>query len=165
MLFSPFRIQHFRSFHKFDRVCQHLDCVSKSGGEWGTGAFTYALSADEISPALAAPRHAITALFSCRFKSLCPSRRQRHFHGNADRTYNYTLLRKVVCQKGRCPLWILPQEKTICVPLRGLHIAFSCLKAWLAAILRYFCCPYLKRTFLTSGMPRTSRRSGKSSTR
>ena len=37
----------------------------------GTGAFIYALSADESRPALAAPRHASTALFSCRFK--CPS--------------------------------------------------------------------------------------------
>ena len=52
------------------------------------GAFIYALSADETSPALAAPRHAITALFSCRFKCPCPPRRQRHFHGNADRAYN-----------------------------------------------------------------------------
>ena len=37
-----------------------------------TGAFISALSADETSPALAAPRHAITALFSCRFKCPCP---------------------------------------------------------------------------------------------
>ena len=28
------------------------------------------------------------ALFSCRFKCPCPPRRQRHFHGNADRAYN-----------------------------------------------------------------------------
>jgi len=45
----------------------------------GTGAFIYALSADESRPALAAPRHASTALFSCRFKCPCPPRRQRHF--------------------------------------------------------------------------------------
>ncbi len=54
----------------------------------GMGAFIYALSADENSPALAASRHTITALFSCRFKCPCPPRRQRHFHGNADRAYN-----------------------------------------------------------------------------
>ncbi len=54
----------------------------------GTGAFIYALSADESRPALAAPRHASTALFSCRFKCPCPPRRQRHFHGNAGRAYN-----------------------------------------------------------------------------
>ena len=28
------------------------------------------------------------SLFSCRFKYPCPPRRQRHFHGNADRAYN-----------------------------------------------------------------------------
>ena len=62
--------------------------VPKSGVGQGTGAFIYALSAGETSPALAAPRHAITALFSCRFKRPCPPRRQRYFHGNADRAYN-----------------------------------------------------------------------------
>ena len=52
------------------------------------GAFIYALSAAETSPALAAPRHAITALFSCCFKCACPSGRQPHFRSNADRAYN-----------------------------------------------------------------------------
>ena len=47
--------------------------TSRSVGR-GTGAFIYALSADETRPALAAPRHASTALFSCRFKSLILSR-------------------------------------------------------------------------------------------
>ena len=79
--------------------------VTKSSVERGTGAFIYALSADETSPALAAPRHAITALFSCRFKCPCPPRRQRHFHGNADRAYNTLhFASKVVCQRGK-PLW------------------------------------------------------------
>ena len=69
-----------------------------------TGAFIYALSADENRPALAAPRHTSTALFSCRFKCPCPPRRQRHFHGNADRAYNTLhFASKVVCQ--RVPLW------------------------------------------------------------
>ena len=73
--------------------------VPKSGVGRGTGAFIYALSADETSPALAAPRHAITALFSCCFKCPCPTRRQRHFHGNADRAYNTLhFASKVVCQ-------------------------------------------------------------------
>ena len=62
--------------------------VPKSGVGRGTRAFIYALSAGETSPALAAPRHAITALFSCRFKRPCPPRRQRYFQGNADRAYN-----------------------------------------------------------------------------
>ena len=61
--------------------------TSRSVGR-GTGAFIYALSADETSPALAAPRHAITALFSCRFKCPCPPGWQRHFRSNADRAYN-----------------------------------------------------------------------------
>ena len=77
--------------------------TSRSAGR-ETEAFIYALSADETSPALAALRHAITALFSCRFKRPCPPRRQRHFHGNADRAYNTLhFASKVVCQ--RVPLW------------------------------------------------------------
>ena len=82
-------------------------CLSKWFGTFcpvvrrgrGTGAFIYALSADETSPALAAPRHAITALFSCRFKCPCPIRRQWRFHGNADKAYNTLhFASKVVCQ-------------------------------------------------------------------
>ena len=77
--------------------------TSRSVGR-GTGAFIYALSADENRPALAAPRHTSTALFSCRFKCPCPPRRQRHFHGNADRAYNTLhFASKVVCQ--RDTLW------------------------------------------------------------
>ena len=68
--------------HKFGTFCPEVRRRTRDG------AFIYALSADETSPALAAPRHAITALFSCRFKCPCPPRRQRHFHGNADRAYN-----------------------------------------------------------------------------
>ena len=72
--------------------------TSRSVGR-GTGAFIYALSADENRPALAAPRHTSTALFSCRFKCPCPPRRQRHFHGNTDRAYNTLhFASKVVCQ-------------------------------------------------------------------
>ena len=77
--------------------------TSRSVGR-GTGAFIYALSADETSPALAAPRHAITALFSCCFKCPCPPRWQPHFRSNADRAYNTLhFASKVVCQ--RVPLW------------------------------------------------------------
>ena len=72
--------------------------TSRSVGR-GTGAFIYALSADETRPALAAPRHTSTALFSCRFKCPCPPRRKRHFRGNADRAYNTLHFAcKVVCQ-------------------------------------------------------------------
>ena len=73
--------------------------VPKSGVGRGPGAFIYALSADETSPALAAPRHAITALFFCCFKCPCPTRRQPHFRSNADRAYNTLhFASKVVCQ-------------------------------------------------------------------
>ena len=85
-------------------LCQQVHFVPKSGVGRGMGVFIYALSADETSLALAAPRHAITALFSCRFKCPCPPRRQRHFHGNADRAYNTLhFASKVVCQRGT--LW------------------------------------------------------------
>ena len=62
--------------------------VHKSERRTMNGAFIYAQSAVETRPVLTAPRHASTALFSCRFKCPCPPRRQRHFHGNADRAYN-----------------------------------------------------------------------------
>ena len=97
-----------------------------------TGAFIYALSADENRPALAAPRHTSTALFSCRFKCPCPPRRQRHFHGNADKAYNtlhYTLLHKVVCQMGALPPLETPTRKGGTLPLHGAHTAFSCYPA------------------------------------
>ena len=77
--------------------------TSRSVGR-GTGAFIYALSADESSPALAAPRHAITALLSCCFKCPCPPGWQPHFRSNADRAYNTLhFASKVVCQRGT--LW------------------------------------------------------------
>ena len=78
--------------------------VPKFGVGRGTEAFIYALSADETSPALAAPRHAITALFSCCFKCSCPFLWQPHFRSNADRAYNTLhFASKVVCQ--RDTLW------------------------------------------------------------
>ena len=84
--------------HKFGTFCPEVRRRTRDG------TFIYALSADETSPALAAPRHAITALFSCRFKCPCPPRRQPHFRSNADRAYNTLhFASKVVCQ--RVPLW------------------------------------------------------------
>ena len=76
------------------------DSVSRLSTVWDEAwGFIYALSADEISAVFAAPRHTITALVSCRFKCPCPPRRQRHFHGNADRAYNTLhFASKVVCQ-------------------------------------------------------------------
>ena len=80
------------------------ECIHKFDVGRGMGAFIYALSADETSPALAAPRHAITALLFCCFKCSCPPRRQPHFRSNADRAYNTLhFASKVVCQRGT--LW------------------------------------------------------------
>ena len=102
--------------------------VPKSGVGRGTRAFIYALSADETSPALAAQRHAITALFSCHFKCSCPLRWQPHFRSNADRAYNTLhFASKVVCQ--RVPLWKPRTTK------QAEYLALSrCL------ILSLFCC-------------------------
>ena len=87
----------------------------------GTGAFIYALSADESRPALAAPRHASTALFSCRFKCPCPPRRQRHFHGNAGRAYNtlHFASQSRVPNGGVAPFGNPPQEKAVRYPSTG----------------------------------------------
>ena len=79
--------------------------VHKSKRGTRDGAFIYALSADETSPALAASRLAITALFSCRFKCPCPPRRQRYFHGNADRAYNTLLFATQSRVPRGKPLW------------------------------------------------------------
>ena len=101
----------------------------------GTGAFIYALSADETRPALAAPRHASTALFSCRFKSCrfkcpCPPRRQRHFHDNADRAYNTLhFASQSRVPNGALPPLETPTRKGGTLPLHGAHTAFSCYPA------------------------------------
>ena len=104
--------------------------TSRSVGR-GTGAFIYALSADETRPALAAPRHASTALFSCRFKCPCPPRRQRHFHGNADRAYNtlHFASQSRVPNGGFAPPLETPTRKGGTLPLHGAHTAFSCYPA------------------------------------
>ena len=96
----------------------------------GTGAFIYALSADESRPALAAPRHASTALFSCRFKCPCPPGGNGIFTATpAERITHYTLLRKVVCQMGALPPLETPTRKGGTLPLHGAHTAFSCYPA------------------------------------
>ena len=84
----PAHFNFERKIRLFFRECVHKFGTFCPEVRRRTRAFIYALSADETSPALAAPRHAITALFSCRFKCPCPPRRQRYFHGNADRAYN-----------------------------------------------------------------------------
>ena len=110
--------------------------VPKSGIGRGTGAFIYVLSADETRPALAAPRHASTALFSCRFKSCrfkcpCPPRRQRHFHDNADRAYNtlHFASQSRVPNGGVAPFGNPHKKRRYAPPLHGAHTAFSCYPA------------------------------------
>ena len=89
--------------------------TSRSVGR-GTGAFIYALSAGETSPALAAPCHAITALFYCRFKCPCPPWWQPHFRSNADRAYNTLhFASKVVCQ-GASPFGNPRQQNRLNIP-------------------------------------------------
>ena len=99
--------------------------TSRSVGR-GTGAFIYALSADETSPALAALRHAITALFSCRFKCPCPPRRQRHFHGNADRAYNtlHFASQSRVPNGGVAPFGNPHKKRRYATPPRGAYRLF-----------------------------------------
>ena len=98
--------------------------VTKSSVERGTGAFIYALSADETTPALAAPRHTITALFSCCFKCSCHPGWQPHFRSNADRAYNTLhFASKVVCQ--RVPLWKPRTTKQAEYPALSRCLIFS----------------------------------------
>ena len=115
--FPGYRIHlYIPATHFFYGVYQQLHFVPKSGVGRGTGAFIYALSADETSPALAAPRHAITALFSCCFKCPCPTRRQPHFRSNADRAYNTLhFASKVVCQ-GASPFGNPGQQNRLNIP-------------------------------------------------
>ena len=99
--------------------------TSRSVGR-GTGAFIYALSADETRPALAAPRHASTALFSCRFKCPCPPRRQRHFHGNAGRAYNtlHFASQSRVPNGGVAPFGNPHKKRRYATPPRGAYRLF-----------------------------------------
>ena len=99
--------------------------TSRSVGR-GTGAFIYALSADENRPALVAPRHTSTALFSCRFKCPCPPRRQRHFHGNADRAYNTLHFASQSCvpNGGVAPFGNPHKKRRYATPPRGAYRLF-----------------------------------------
>ena len=105
--------------------------IHKSERRTRDGAFIYALSADETRPALAAPRHASTALFSCRFKSCrfkcpCPPRRQRQFHDNADRAYNtlHFASQSRVPNGGVAPFGNPHKERRYATPPRGAYRLF-----------------------------------------
>ena len=99
--------------------------TSRSVGR-GTGAFIYAQSAVETRPVLTAPRHASTALFSCRFKCPCPPRRQRHFHGNADRAYNtlHFASQSRVPNGGVAPFGNPHKKRRYATPPRGAYRLF-----------------------------------------
>ena len=96
----------------------------------GMGVFIYALSADETRPALAAPHHTSTALFSCRFNAIALPGGNGIFTATpTERITHYTLLRKVVCQMAALPPLETPTRKGGTLPLHGAHTAFSCYPA------------------------------------
>ena len=110
------------------------ECLYTTSGQVGPkskrgtmdGGFIYALSADETRPALAAPRHTSTALFSCRFKCPCPPRRQRHFHGNADKAYNtlHFASQSRVPNGGVAPFGNPHKKRRYATPPRGAYRLF-----------------------------------------
>ena len=100
--------------------------VHKSERRTRDGAFIYAQSAVETRPVLTAPRHASIALFSCRFKCPCPPRRQRHFHGNADRAYNtlHFASQSRVPNGGVAPFGNPHKKRRYATPPRGAYRLF-----------------------------------------
>ena len=100
--------------------------VHKSERRTRDGAFIYAQSAVETRPVLTAPRHASIALFSCRFKCPCPPRRQRHFHGNADRAYNtlHFASQSRVPNRGVAPFGNPHKKRRYATPPRGAYRLF-----------------------------------------
>ena len=127
--------------------------TSRSVGRW-TGTFIYLPPFSENSPIFCSfPFAKIQPVF-------LPEQTGRKKHrttfppsATPAGITHYTLQAKS-CANGSKPPLETPTRKGGMRPVEGQHTAFSCLKAWLAAILRYFCYPYLKRTFLTSGTPR-----------
>ena len=91
--------------HKFGTFCPEVRRRTRDG------AFIYALSADETSPALAAPRHAITALFSCRKNALALPGGNRIFAATPTERITHYTLRAKSCAKGQTPLET-PDNKT-----------------------------------------------------
>ena len=91
--------------HKFGTFCPEVRRRTRDG------AFIYALSADETSPALAAPRHAITALFSCRKNALALPGGNRIFAATPTERITHYTLRAKSCAKGQAPLET-PDNKT-----------------------------------------------------
>ena len=127
MASRPFQFRekkHFKIGKSAATTSGHF--VHKSERRTKNGAFIYALSAVENRPALAAPRHTSTALFSCRFKCPCPPRRQRHFHGNADRAYNtlHFASQSRVPNGGVAPFGNPHKKRRYATPPRGAYRLF-----------------------------------------
>ena len=99
--------------------------TSRSVGR-GTGAFIYAQSAVETRPVLTALYTYIYSLFSCRSKCPCPPRRQRHFHGNADRAYNtlHFASQSRVPNGGVAPFGNPHKKRRYATPPRGAYRLF-----------------------------------------
>lgn len=127
MASRPFQFRekkHFKIGKSAATTSGHF--VHKSERRTKNGAFIYALSAVENRPALAAPCHTSTALFSCRFKCPCPPRRQRHFHGNADRAYNtlHFASQSRVPNGGVAPFGNPHKKRRYATPPRGAYRLF-----------------------------------------
>ena len=76
-----------------------------------TGAFIYALSAAETSPSFPACQPQTKPCFPAASNALALPGGNGIFTATpTERITHYTLLRKVVCQMGRCPLWKPPQQ-------------------------------------------------------
>nr|DAZ35982.1 MAG TPA: Complement C5-like protein [Caudoviricetes sp.] len=76
------------------------NAIVNHGSRISEDPFIYALSADETSLVIAAPRHAITALLSCCFKCACPPGGNLIFAATpTERITHYTLQAKS-CAKG-----------------------------------------------------------------
>ena len=98
--------------------------TSRSVGR-GTGAFIYLPPFSENSPIF---RSFPFAKIQSVFLPEQTGRINHHTPFSPSATpagiTHYTLLRKVVCQKGRCPLWIPPNKQALC-PCRK-HSAVCC---------------------------------------
>ena len=93
--------------------------TSRSVGR-GTGAFIYAQSAVETRPVLTAPRHASTALFSCRFKCPGPPRGTGIFTAPpTERLTHYTLQAKSCAKRGSAPFGNPHKKRRYATPSTG----------------------------------------------
>ena len=107
--------------HTYSHGVQRFGTFCPIGwGRWTRdGAFIYALSAAETSPLFPASQPQTKPCFPAASNALALPGGNGIFTATpTERITHYTLLRKVVCQMGRCPLWIPPQQ-TGAMPLAG----------------------------------------------